>query len=234
MSELILDGLEAPKAVFFDWDGTLVDSFSFLQDIHNYVLEMLDLPARPDGWFTDYFGKERDWIYQDIYGDLDPQARVLFAEYLVENHVSVLKAMEGAQDILALLTAHGIVCGIVTNKQGDWVRKEVEAFGWGKYFSSVVGAGEAGVDKPSSKPLEKAVKDACINFLADQIWFVGDTDSDLNCAKGYGAPAILIHPDPSGEPWYGCFDPYMIFDDCQGFHVFLLQKLSKSLQKREK
>ena len=178
MSEFVV-----PKAVFFDWDGTLVDSFSFLQDIHNYVLDALDLPARADGWFVDYFGKERDWIYQDIYGDVEEQARELFAEYLVENHVKVLRAMEGAKDLLDLLAAHHIVCGVVTNKQGDWVRKEIAAFGWDQYFASVVGAGEAGVDKPSSKPLVKAVQDANIDLSAEQIWFVGDTDSDLKCAE---------------------------------------------------
>jgi len=229
MSEFVV-----PKAVFFDWDGTLVDSFSFLQDIHNYVLDELRLPARADGWFVDYFGKERDWIYQDIYGDVEAQARVLFAEYLVENHVTVLKAMDGARDVLDILQAHGIVCGVVTNKQGDWVRKEIEAFGWGHYFSSVVAAHEAWADKPSCAPLVKAVADAGIDAKPDQIWFIGDTDSDMNCAKEYGSPAVLIHPDPVREPWYEDFDPFAVFDDCRAFHVFLLQNLGKTLQKSSK
>lgn len=222
-----------PKAVFFDWDGTLVDSFSFLQDIHNYVLDAVGLPARPDGWFVRYFGKERDWIYQDLYGDVEVQAREIFADYLIKNHVKVLKRMSGAQEILDLLQGHNIVCGVVTNKKGDWVRREIASFGWDHYFSSIVGAGEAESDKPSSKPLEKAVRDAHIRLSADQIWFVGDTEADLACARDYGSPCILIHPDPDHQPWVKDYDPYMVFTDCETFHVFLLQKLTETLKKRQ-
>ena len=229
MSELII-----PKAVFFDWDGTLVDSFSFLQDIHNYVLHALNLPVREDGWFAYYFGKERDWIYRDIYGDMEAQARILFADYLEENHVKVLKQMNGAHDVLSVLKDHGIACGVVTNKKGDWVRKEIKAFGWEDYFASIVGAGEATADKPSSAPLEKALHDAQLNVKPDQIWFIGDTDSDLKCAENYGSLAILIHPNPKSESWFDDFNPFMTFKDCQDLHVFLLQNLGKSLQKMAK
>ena len=66
--------LTLPRAVFFDWDGTLADSFACIEGAHNHALTALGLQAREKGWFSHYFGKPREFIYDDIYGDAREQA----------------------------------------------------------------------------------------------------------------------------------------------------------------
>ncbi|HRQ62224.1 MAG TPA: hypothetical protein PLO23_12085 [Alphaproteobacteria bacterium] len=49
-----------PAAVFFDWDGTLVDSYGVLEAAHNHTRKALGFDPLPEGAFASYFGKPRD------------------------------------------------------------------------------------------------------------------------------------------------------------------------------
>jgi phosphoglycolate phosphatase len=53
----------------------------------------------------------------------------------------------------------GIVMGVVSNKKAQFLRQEIEGFGWGGYFKAVVGAGDAPRDKPAADPLIKIAND---------------------------------------------------------------------------
>ena len=215
--------VSVPDAVFFDWDGTLVDSFAFLQSAHDHVLTDLGLPAREAGWFSFYFGKDRDFIYRDIYGEaLVSEAMAGFEAFVAAYHVSALRPMVRAADVLAAFDARGVTQGIVTNKKGDFVRKEIEAFGWGAYFDGrVVGAGEARVDKPSSAPLVKAVTDSGLE--GRDIWFVGDSAADYLCAKEYGCPFILIAPPGQVIDFCEPQECLAVFDGCEALRDFISQ-----------
>ena len=47
--------------------------------------------------------------------------------------------------------------GVVSNKAGAFLRAEVTHLGWGRYFGSVVGAGDAEADKPDPAPIHLAL-----------------------------------------------------------------------------
>ena len=124
------------KAAFFDFDGTLADTFDCLEQTHQRVMEKLGVPSpKKAGWFHDYFGKERTFIYNSLYGaDKAEEARAIFTDYVRNHSADLVRPLEGAEDILKFLQAHGIPMTIVTNKAYDIVIKEIEAFGWNHYF----------------------------------------------------------------------------------------------------
>lgn len=213
--------MSLPEAIFFDWDGTLVDSFSFLQSAHEHVLSLLGMTPAEGEWFYPYFGKPRDFIYSDIYGPKATDAQKHFEAYVVLNHTKLIKKAPGTEALLTALFELNIVMGVVTNKKGDFVRAEIKAFGWDKYFKSVVGAGEAKEDKPSAAPLELAVGQT--GYKGKSILFIGDTEADLLCAQRYGCPSVFLHPNPQDFEWLGNYRPIHITDDCNGLKEFLLQ-----------
>ena len=81
-----MDSLKKPKAIFFDWDGTLVNSLPFLTKAHNHVKSLMGLPLfGDDRGFQHYLGMPRERVYNDIYGvERTPEAMKLFEAFLHE------------------------------------------------------------------------------------------------------------------------------------------------------
>ena len=224
-------GIDKARAVFFDWDGTLVDSFGFLHAAHNHVRGKLDLEPFSLEIFSTYFGQPREKLYTLLYGDRQAEARLFFERFVLDNHKDDLKPFECAKEILEWFKDQNIICGVVTNKKGDLVRAEIAHYGWDHLIDVVVGAGEAGEDKPSAKPLLKAIKDADLNDQhIEHIWFVGDTDNDLLCADAVGAKAILIVDHDKYTTLSAEHKVEKHFEDCKSFYDFLLQSAPNSLK----
>lgn len=142
--------LQRPEAVFFDWDGTLVDSFAFLHAAHNHTRGQLGIAPFTLEDFRGYFGQPREQLYAELYGSENVDAaKGHFESYVMAHHKEGLKPVKGAQALLKTLYDMGVPCGVVTNKKKDLVEQEIINYDWGDFFISVVGAGEAEADKPS-------------------------------------------------------------------------------------
>lgn len=220
------------KAVFFDWDGTLVDSFAFLHRAHNHVRSVFGMEPFSLEVFDGYFGQPREKLYTDIYGDKREEAKTHFEAFVKAHHANDLKPIEGAEKILEWFDEMDIPCGVVTNKKSSLVKAEIEVFGWSKYFVSVVGAGEAEADKPSHAPLKLAVERAALgpDVTPENILFVGDTDNDLACANKFGAPTVLLSDMALYNDLISKYQVDYHFMDCLSFYDFLLQSGRNSLK----
>lgn len=211
-----------PAAVFFDWDGTLVDSYGFLNDAHGYVLSRLGLPPFREGEYREYFGMPRETLYPKIYKDKCEEAKALFEEYVFANSHKV-KAITGAHDLLDALAEAGIPCGVVSNKKGVYIKKEAGHLGWGDAFCAVVGAGEAANDKPSTAPLTYAIEAAGLSEIAPQdIWFVGDTHIDLECAQGFGCVSLFVEGHKDSAEFIRTYNPDCVVSDCEEIRKILV------------
>jgi phosphoglycolate phosphatase len=225
MSDMILK----PRAVFFDWDGTLVDSFEFLYRAHNHVRGVLGFDSFSIETFGGYFGQPREKLYTEIYGEHREEAKTHFEAFVLANHVNDLKPLDGAAEVLSWYADAGIPMGVVTNKKGDLVRKEIANFGWEKHFVTVVGAAEAAEDKPSAAPLLLALEKAGFHAPHGDIVYVGDTDNDLLCAQAAGCGSVLIADDEEYEALAKAHKIDVRFESCRGFYDFLLQFSINSL-----
>lgn len=216
-----------PDAVFFDWDGTLADTYNFLNDAHNHLLQELGFPLFKDGEYKKYFGMPRDILYPAIYKDKYEDAKSLFEKYVFENSYKI-KPLEGAEMVLTHFSSQNIPMGIVSNKKGIFIHREIEHFGWGKYFSVVIGAGEASADKPSGAPLLFGLSKAGLTASNPEIWYIGDTENDLACATEAGCAAIFIkgHEDP--QPLIKKYNPLHYAENCIALHEILIAIQGKS------
>ena len=76
------------------------------------------------------------------------------------------------------------------------MRRRREHLGWDRYFGRMVGAGDAARDKPADDPVALALDGSGIR-PGDDVWFVGDTDIDIDCAHNAGCiPVLLGAADP--------------------------------------
>jgi len=215
-----------PQAIFFDWDGTLADSYSFLDRAHSHVRQRFGFRAFEPGEYKQYFGQPREVLYPLIYGEENyEQAKIWFEDYVVENR-HLLQPLEGADALMHAIADADIPMGVVSNKRGDFLRGEAAHFGWADIFVSVIGAGEALQDKPAADPLFKALNDGGLPDLhPDAVWFVGDTRYDLECARNAGAQAVLIRNGMEVEGLIKEYAPDLVAEDCRDFQEKLLHCL---------
>ena len=220
-----MTNITLPTAIFFDWDGTLVDTFGLLEQSHNHALETLglntDCPNEyPTGWFLKYFGGQRDQIYLDIYGaDLALTARGLFEDYFSAHHCSLISTINGAVDLLETLKKLSIPMGVVSNKKPEFVKPEITHLGFDHYFETIVGAGQAANDKPSPDSILLGLSQAGITPSRD-VWYIGDSINDYLAAEAVGLNLVFIESSKPASTLPG--KPMQVFKDCQAFNEFIL------------
>lgn len=214
------------KAVFFDWDGTLVDSLPLLYASHNHVREKLGFPLWSMEEYLDALVFSTRELYPRLYGERAQEGQDLLYSYIIENHLQQITLLEGAEDVLKALQERGIPMGLVSNKRNDVLRREVEHLGWEKYFDIYMGAGVAKKDKPSGEPLIYALGLHPRGLTIDQIIYVGDTESDLSCAKEAGCPVAFIRHTRKGQELIEKYRPAYVVNDLHELKDVLIKHVA--------
>lgn len=213
--------MNIPAAVFFDWDGTLVDSYGVLESAHNHTRKALGFEPLPEGAFASYFGKPRDLLYNALYPGKFNEAKAEFEAFYRANHLQGIRILPGVLELLEFLDAGGVPMGVVTNKKVDFINAEIAHLGWADYFKATVGAGDAKADKPSPAPLLLAIERARISATLNDIWMVGDTENDLLCAIGAGCVGVLVASIAEQKKVLPLAKAAYSFENCQELIAFI-------------
>ncbi len=213
--------LKMPRAVFWDWDGTLADSYGFLNDAHNHTLETLGFDGFKEGEYRQYFGKPREILYPAIYKDKCNDAMEVFQGYVLENSHKI-QVIDGSHEVLEFFHQKNIDMGIVSNKKSSFIVKELDYLGWSKYFKVVIGSGDAKFDKPSGAPLLMALEKSAVSHDLDDIWYVGDTQNDLACAKDVGCHAIFLNDAQNSSNLIKTYNPLINFNNYKQLKAILV------------
>jgi len=188
-----------PKAILFDWDNTLVDTWRVAYDSINVAREALGLsPLTLHEFWSQPHLSLRD-ASRDLFGDAFERGEKLFYDAVKKFHLQDLATLEGAEPLLHTLKELGIYTGVVSNKDGTLLRKEVHHLGWSDHFHQVVGSRDAEQDKPSHLPVLAALEKSTV-VPSHDVWFVGDSIVDVHCARASGCvPIVVGHGDASQE-----------------------------------
>ena len=207
-----------PRAILFDWDNTLVDSWATLHEALNFLMRAMD---KPEWTLTETKERVRLSLRESFplhFGERWEEAREVYLGRFREIHLERLTALPGRAAMLERLAAEGIFLGVVSNKTGQLLRREVAALGWSGFFGSIVGAGDAAADKPAPEPIHLALAPSGVPAGAE-VWFVGDTAVDIECAQNSGCVGVLLG-DPAASEEFLRFAPRLSFADGTGlFHA---------------
>lgn len=185
--------ISRPKAVLFDWDNTIVDTWLLL---HQGMCNVFEKRGR-EPWslqqtkdlfhesIRDAFPKHFPDDWEDAIND--------FHSYSKENHLRDLTLLPYTREIIEILNKLDIPIGIVSNKDKGLVLREIEYFGFSTMLGAVVGSGDAAFDKPHSAPVLFALEQLGISPSNDT-WMIGDTPVDWQAAKSAGIFSIAVCP----------------------------------------
>ena len=183
--------LATPKAILFDWDNTLVNTWP---TIHEALAQTFVKYGKEPWSFEDTkikVGKSIRDAFPPLFGTQWEEAADDYIANFRAIHLEQLDPLPDVVDTLQYCKNAAPFIGVVSNERGENLRKEAAYIGWEHYFDVIVGANDAPRDKPHADPAAYALKDSNLTMGPD-IWFIGDTITDLGCAQAGNMSAILF------------------------------------------
>jgi len=177
----------AARAVLFDWDGTLLDSYH--SDARAYLAmfralgigwDVSDLARHySPNWYRVYraakippsLWKEADRLWKKAYKKESP------------------RLLPGARGVLRQLERRFLL-GLVTSGNSYRVRRQLREFRLRQVFSACVCSEDAPRRKPHPAPLELALRR--LRIKPEACVYVGDTPDDMEMARRAGVRAIAV------------------------------------------
>jgi phosphoglycolate phosphatase len=209
----LLPGAARPQAVVFDWDNTLVDSWGTIH--HALTVTFTAMGVEP--WSLAETKERVRHSLRDafprLFGERWGEARRLYLDTFTSIHLERLRAIEGAEALLAALGENGVYVAVASNKTGAILRREAEHLGWTRYFGRLVGAGDAPQDKPAAAPVRLALDGSGVRCGAG-VWYVGDTALDMECAANAGCLGVLMGELDHADADFSRFPPALHFPAC--------------------
>jgi len=181
------------KAVIFDWDGTLLNSFHADARAYQAMFRALRI----------HFGSRElarhyspDWhrVYRaaKVPKQLWRTADALWAEAYKKEKPRLLP---GAKRLLQKLS-HSHKLGLVTSGDSERVHRQLEQFGFTAFFQACICSEDSVRRKPHPAPLRKAMKSLAVK--AEDSVYIGDTPEDIEMAARAGVRSIgIAGPFPS-------------------------------------
>jgi phosphoglycolate phosphatase len=185
------------KAVLFDFDGTLADSYPAITASVNHVRALHGLPPLPEAEVRRHVGRGPAHLLAHTVPGGDVDADV--ARYRA-HHPSVMQSgtrlLPGARTALAALKQRGLLVGVCSNKPRIFTDRLLADLGIASYFDAVLGPEDVARPKPAPDMLDAAL--ARLGVKPTEALYVGDMVVDIDTARQAGV-AVWVLPTGSDE-----------------------------------
>jgi len=186
--------LKKPKAIIFDWDNTLVNTWPLITESIDKTMSFMGKEPWGEKKVKDNVHKSMREYFPQLFGNKWEQAGEFYKKTYRDIHLKI-KLLEGSKELLDFLSSTDITVFCISNKIGATLRKEAKSIGVADKFFSLIGAGDANSDKPAKDPVELALLGSDIDLTKDEIWFIGDTVTDVQCAFNSNTTPIIFGND---------------------------------------
>lgn len=179
------------RAVLFDWDGTLLDSFpasyrASIAVLRHYGIDVdrkTFLETYSPNWYDSY---ERLGVGREEWDNADRMWRETYRK-------QTSSLFPFAEKLLDDLRGQGLTLGIVTSGDRDRVSREIASFELQSSFEVVVCFEDTVEKKPHPAPLEHALE--TLAMPAGEIIYVGDRPEDIEMGQAVGAFTVGVESD---------------------------------------
>lgn len=178
--------------IFFDVDGTLVDSGKDIASAVNYTLRKMGYPAQPEGLLISYIGTGTKDLLEKSLGAGDPamieKATEIFSSYYAEHMIEASKLYPHTEEVLEYFNTKKKY--ILTNRFTSLAEKTLAGFGIRRYFEGIFGGDDENCLKPSACVMDSIVSKLRIDRSKAMI--VGDMAVDIMTGKNSGIKTCWV------------------------------------------
>ena len=180
------------RAVIFDLDGTLVDSYEALEEAVNHSLRTHDHPELGPGRIREFVGEGVERLMQRAFARKDVPASAYDAFEVRYDEVCCERSriLDEVVSTLAALSELRLVMGVCTNKPTSFSRKILEFLQLAAHFRAIVGPDAAGARKPDARHVRATLE--AMGVRGGETLFVGDMPIDILAARAGGIDVAVI------------------------------------------
>jgi len=172
--------------LFFDLDGTLIDSAVGITRCVAHALEKMDQPVPGDAELRKWIGPALRTSFTPVFGDAQrvERAVALYRERFDLHGWLEHDVYAGIGEVVQGLHAAGHRLAVVTAKNEPHARRIVEHLPFGGCFEDVIGATEDGVRSHKPELIAEALRR--LSLSSAQCWMIGDRRMDIEGARHHG------------------------------------------------
>lgn len=178
--------------LFFDLDGTLVDSQEGIQNAICHAMDAMGISRDKLGDIKRYIGPPLVVSFTK-YWDLDEaggnEAVRRYREYYSEKGWCEVRVYDGMEQTLETLQKAGAGLYVVTSKPTVYAEKILRHYGLAPYFKTICGV-DFNHDQEKKQDLLQSVMDQHGIKNLDVCTMIGDRSYDMEAAKSVGTAAI--------------------------------------------
>ncbi len=176
------------KAVVFDYDGVIVDSFPTVFNVYKIMCSELDIECpKTINKFRQVYGYTKKTAYENL--GISPEdyekADSIFKKEVVKQKP---KLFPGIRSVLEKLSKDYLLILATSNFESEAIQK-LKRFRLEKYFPYVIGNKSSGIFRKRETTLELLKK---LKIRKSETVFLGDRDVDYDVAKRLGISNILM------------------------------------------
>ena len=178
-----------PRAILFDLDGVLVDSFDAWLAALNDALKIFNHNEITKDEFIDkYWG-------HDLFDNIEKMNLTYevgeACNNFYKNHIEKIKIYPYTKDILVKLNMYKK--GVITNTPKDSATQVLKQFDIYRYFELVLTSNDVKISKPNPEIVIKSCK--LLNLKPSEVILIGDTRSDVKAGEAAGCKVIGVNVD---------------------------------------
>lgn len=182
------------KTVIFDWDNTLAVSKPALLYAVNRVLEIYHMPP----WDIVYHQGDPSLSFFDnfqlIFKHHAAEAYEKYRQIYIKNVPQIIKKFPYTDAVLNFFKKRSVPICLMSNKDRLLLEYELPILFEFEDFNKIVCGHEAENNKPDKSHLFRCLNgilDTC-DICSQNVWVIGDSPQDSDCAKTCHAKAIRI------------------------------------------
>lgn len=180
------------RAVLFDLDGTLVDSYTALTEAVNHARRREGLEDLNAERIRGLVGHGVEKLLQRAFDRTEIERHTVqaFESRYDEVCCQESRVLADVESTLADLDARGIGMAVCTNKPTFFSKKILDFLKLSRYFRAIVGPDLAGARKPEARHLLVTLES--VQCAPHETLFVGDMPIDVRAARNSGVDVAVV------------------------------------------
>ncbi len=209
--------------MFFDLDGTLINSFEGITNCVCYALEYVGIKVDNKQDLLPFIGPPLTYSFKEYYHLPEKQVTQAIAKYRERYAVKGIyenRLYPGIRSLLADLCEHGYHLYLATSKPLLFATQILTYFHIDKYFTYIGGSDFEGSIQSKYDVVHNAL--VCNNLTPSRVWMIGDRKYDVEGSMQAGVDTIgVLYGFGNREELqqYGCKVIVEEVSDLRGFFI---------------
>ncbi|MBI3448023.1 MAG: HAD-IA family hydrolase [Acidobacteria bacterium] len=189
-------GFERVRAIVFDLDGTLIDSYEAIAVSLNHALELAGKPPKSFAEVRGLVGLGLETLIERALGGPEGVAGAVedFRRHYDRVCVGMTTLLPEVAETLAELDRRGYAMSIATNKPSYFAWRLLEGLHVRRHVTAVFGPDVVENRKPHPEMVLTAM--LRMGVTPAQTLYVGDMEVDVETARAAGVPVVVV---PTGS-----------------------------------